>query len=198
MKKYTPYLIVASLIIVAYLIIPKSCDKKTEQLGHKSDVSLIIDSLQRLETANIKKESDFLLKVYKDSLATIKASREKLSVNYYALRAVVKKLQTVRIDSVGQVVNVPVIEYNASINSGTMCDSLLMYMDSELAIKDNIISIKDIEIDSLEKAVETSSQAKNDLVALVGKIEKQLKKAKKENGLLKIGLAVVALLNFLH
>jgi len=196
------YTIILALIAIyaLWLLIPQSCEPsgKSEQFNHKSDVSLIVDSLQKIETDKIKKESDLLLKVYKDSLATIKASREKLSVNYYALRAVVKKLQTVRIDSIGQVVNVPAIEYNASINSGTMCDSLLMYMDSELAIKDSIISVKDIEIDSLIKKVETGEIAQADLLALIEHLKKELKKCKDQNKALKIALLIDTLAHFLH
>ena len=196
------YTIILALIAIyaLWLLIPQSCEPsgKSEQFNHKSDVSLIVDSLQKIETDKIKKESDLLLKVYKDSLATIKASREKLSVNYYALRAVVKKLQTVRIDSIGQVVNVPAIEYNASINSGTMCDSLLMYMDSQLAIKDSIISVKDIEIDSLIKKVETGEIAQADLLALIEHLKKELKKCKDQNKALKIALLIDTLAHFLH
>jgi len=200
MKNIAYIFIVAIVILLAWLCIPKSCEPsgKSEQFNRKSDVSLIIDSLQKIETANIRKESELLLKVYKDSLATIKESREKLSVNYYALRAKIKHLQTVKVDSSGQTVKVPVIEYNASINSGTMCDSLLMYMDSELAIKDSIISVKDIVIESLAKKVETGEIAKSDLLALIDELKKELKKCKNQNKALKIAVVITTLTNFLH
>lgn len=183
MKNIAYIFIVAIVILLAWLCIPKSCEPsgKSEQFNRKSDVSLIIDSLQKIETANIRKESELLLKVYKDSLATIKESREKLSVNYYALRAKIKHLQTVKVDSSGQTVNVPVIEYNASINSGTMCDSLLMYQDQELAIKDSIISVKDIVIITLEKNSATTDQALADLLLLNNEEKKQKEKAKRLN-----------------
>jgi len=200
MKNIAYIFIVAIVILLAWLCIPKSCEPsgKSEQFNRKSDVSLIIDSLQKIETANIRKESELLLKVYKDSLATIKESREKLSVNYYALRAKIKHLQTVKVDSSGQTVKVPVIEYNASINSGTMCDSLLMYMDSELAIKDSIISVKDIVIESLAKKVETGEVAQADLLALIEELKKELKKCKNQNKALKIAVVITTLTNFLH
>lgn len=200
MKNIAYIFIVAIVILLAWLCIPKSCEPsgKSEQFNRKSDVSLIIDSLQKIETANIRKESELLLKVYKDSLATIKESREKLSVNYYALRAKIKHLQTVKVDSSGQTVNVPVIEYNASINSGTMCDSLLMYMDSELAIKDSIVSVKDIIIETLVKKVETGEIAKSDLLALIDELKKELKKCKNQNKALKIAVLITTLTNFLH
>lgn len=200
MKNIAYIFIVAIVILLAWLCIPKSCEPsgKSEQFNRKSDVSLIIDSLQKIETANIRKESELLLKVYKDSLATIKESREKLSVNYYALRAKIKHLQTVKVDSSGQTVNVPVIEYNASINSGTMCDSLLMYMDSELAIKDSIVSVNDIIIETLVKKVETGEIAKSDLLALIDELKKELKKCKNQNKALKIAVLITTLTNFLH
>lgn len=201
MKKYTTFALIAIIAIMLILIaLPQSCEPsgKSEQFNHKSDVSLIIDSLQEIETAKIRKESDLLLKIYKDSLATIKESRENLSINYYALRAKIKHLTTVRVDSSGQTVNVPVIEYNASINSGTMCDSLLMYMDSELAIKDSIISVKDIIIETLTKKVETGEIAQADLLALMEHLKKELKKCKDQNKALKIALLIDTLAHFLH
>ena len=156
------------------------------------------DSVKTSHYLIFKKTNDSLINIYKDSLAVIIASKEKIEYNYYAIRSIVKKLQSVKVDSFDQVVNVPVIEYNASINSGTMCDSLLMYLEAESAIKDSIIYMKDVNISELIKKVNSGEIAKSDLVDLVDELKKELKKAKSDNLKLKILLIIDTLAHFLH
>lgn len=181
MKKFITYLLlVIVVILLVYWCIPKSCEPsgKYEQLQRNSDRSLIIDSIQKLLTEKVNKKSDSLINIYKDSLAVIKFSKEKIEYNYYALRSIVKKLQSVKVDSFNQVVKVPVIEYNASINSGTMCDSLLMYQDAELNLKDSIISVREIQLIACRKENDTKEQALQDLIALNNEEKKQKERAK--------------------
>lgn len=182
MKKYYIFALVTLIaIMVIIFAFPQSCSDKSEPLQRKSDRSLIIDSIQKSITDSLIFTSNAKIRRFEDSLKTLRDKNEKLSTNYYALRAKIKHLKTVKVYSLGQTVNVPVIEYNASINSGTMCDSLLMYQDQELAIKDSIISVKDVQIVALNKKAVTSEQALADLIALNNEEKRQKEKAKRLN-----------------
>lgn len=182
MKKYITFALIALIAIMLILIaFPQSCTDKSEPLQRKSERSLIIDSIQKIITNSLIFTNNAKIRRFEDSIKTLKSKNEKLSISYYALRAKIKHLQTVKVESSGQTVNVPVIEYNASINSGTMCDSLLMYQDQELAIKDSIISVKDIQINALDKKAVTGEQALTDLIALNNEEKRQKEKAKRLN-----------------
>lgn len=182
MKYWLPGLIIGIAFMALMMFIsPQSCSDKIKPLQKKSDRSLIIDSLQKIETSKVKKESDSLISELKKQDSIQKVKIENLSTSYYALRAKLKHLKAVKVDSLGQTINVPVIEYNASINSSTMCDSLLMYLDSELMLKDSIISVQEIQVKTLDKKVVTSEQALTDLIALNNEERKQKEKAKKLN-----------------
>lgn len=182
MKKYFTFALIAVIAIIFFLIaFPQSCSDRLEPLEHKSERSLIIDSIQKSITDSLIFTSNAKIRRFEDSIKNLRDKNEKLSINYYALRANIKHLKTVKVDSLGQTIKVPVIEYNASINSGTMCDSLLMYMDWELAIKDSLISVKDIVIITLEKRSATGDQALADLLLLNNEEKKQKEKAKRLN-----------------
>ncbi len=200
MKKivYTLLLLIAGAFI--WLCIPKSCEPsgKLEHFGAKSAASLKIDSIQSVETLQIRIANDSLISELKTRDSIHKAKIETLSGKYYALRATIKGLKIIHVDSLNQVVEVSADQYNASINSGTMCDSLLMYLDQELAIKDSIISVRDIDVKTLESLTNTKQEANNDLVAFVAELKTELKRAKNQNKGLKIALVIDTLLHLLH
>ncbi len=183
MKQIKYIFIGVIVVLLAFLFMPKSCEPsgKFEQMEAKSNRSLIIDSLQTIETARIRTLNDSLISELKTRDSLHKEKIETLSGKYYALRSVVKKLQLVRVDSSGQTVNVPADQYNASINSGTMCDSLLMYLDSELAVKDSIISTREIQLTACGKESETKGKALSDLIELNAEEKKQGGKARDLN-----------------
>ncbi len=179
------YIIRILLILISaaliWLCIPKSCTTNPGEMEQKAIHSLKVDSIQTAITNRINAKNDSIVKAYKDSLQQLKSKTEVLSSKYYALRATVSKQKAVRIDSSTQIIEVPAIEYNASVNSGNMCDSLLMYQDQELAIKDSIISCREIQLTAAQKEITTKEQALQDLIALNKQREAESEKAHKIN-----------------
>ena len=170
---------IATLLI--WCCIPQSCSKKPSEIEKKAIESLKADSAIKIQTDLIVLKYDSLIRVKQIEDSTHKAKIEKLSNKYYALRAVVNKLQTIPIDSAGQKIDIPVDVYNASIDSGNMCDSLLMYMDSELAVKDSIIAFRTAQFTAVNTLNKTHEQALSDLLALTNEEKSKRSKAQKLN-----------------
>lgn len=143
--------------------------------------SVQVQQKQSRENDSINKVNDSLIALLKAQELIYKDHVSELSERNSALRAIVSKLQPVRIDSSGQTVNVPAVAYNAGIESGNLCDSLLMYMDKELAIKDSIISTREIQLQASQKLNVSSQKAINDLLALNEQEESKRKTALKLN-----------------
>lgn len=169
--------------IILILCLFKGCEpSKPNDLELKTNSSLRIDSIVSASNSLLQVKHDSLVGKLKLESDSIKESNRALSVRYNALRSIVRKLQPVKVDSLTQVVNdVPATAYNASIYSGIMCDSLLIGKDLELNIKDSIISVREIQLDSEKKAYLEKDQALNDLKAFNNLQEKVSEKAKKLN-----------------
>ena len=179
MKKYIYILIGFIATLLIWCLIPKSCSKKLDNLERKSEKSLIIDSIISAQTEKHNAELDSIIHVKKKTDSIQKVEIQTLSKKYYALRAIVKTLDKVNIDSVNQVVNsIPIEAYNASINSGNMCDELLLDLNESSDRKDSIISMREIQNEGLKKVVDSKGQALIDQSNLNGELERQLKKSK--------------------
>jgi hypothetical protein len=198
--KYWNIFIIAIAVMLAWLVTPKSCKKfgNTELLERKSERSLIIDSILSAQNEKFQAKSDSIVNRFKDSIFKIEKERTALATNYYALRKVLRQYQTIRIDSLGQTVNVPVIVYNDAINSGNMCDSLIMYMDAELNLKDSIISTRELQLQSVNDLNKTHQVTIKDTEVLIAELRKDLKKARKANDVLKVVAILALLANLVH
>lgn len=166
------------LIVIACMIALIMCgrgNREPSELQRKFDNSLLIDSLKRIETSKINSVYDSLISEKKKEDSLHKVKIETLSQKYYALRKIVKKYEGVIVDSI------PKEAVTASINSGSMCDSLLMYQDQELAIKDSIISYREIQLQAERKQNATTTQALSDLIALNEQEKEQKFKSAKLN-----------------
>jgi len=184
--------IIALLIFCVFLITCESCDKKPSVLEQKSNHSLKADSIQTAQNAQINKISDSIVAKLKKENSILSAENKKLSVSYYALRAIVRPLNPVKVYSLDQLVDsVKAVTYNAAINSGNMCDELLIGKDAELNVKDSIISEREIQLFSCAKENQTKAQAVNDLIALNNEEKEKVKKIKKHsNRKFFLGLAI--------
>lgn len=198
--KYWNIFIIAIAVMLAWLVIPKSCKKfgNTELLERKSERSLIIDSILSAQNEKFQAKSDSIVNRFKDSIFKIEKERTALATNYYALRKVLRQYQTIRIDSLGQTVNVPVIAYNDAINSGNMCDSLLMYQDIELNLKDSIISTRELQLQSVNDLNKAHQVTIKDTEVLIAELREDLKKARKTNDVLKVVAILALLANLVH
>lgn len=160
----------------------KSCDSGISAVEKKSVVSLLNDSLQRIHTAATIDRYDSLIKVKRvsDSLHGVNVAL--LTNRYNALRTIVKNLKPVVVDSIDQVVNsVPASAYNASIEQGYLCDSLIVSMDYRLSDKDSIANYFQSQYLAEKKLNVTSEQALSDLKSLSAEEKKGKEKAQKLN-----------------
>jgi len=186
MKTYTTILLGFIATLFIYWCIPKSCTTQPSELENKAIASRKADSLLTIVESKHQAIQDSIIRESnkKDSIAKVKIAV--LQKGYNEQRAIIKHLTTIRIDSVGQVVNnVPIEEYNALIESGNKCDSMLTIERERIAEKDTVIKALENKFESERKLTE-SAQVKSDSFEQFGKSE-QLKKEKlkKENKLLK-------------
>ncbi len=192
--------ILLGIIAVLIWALTRSCDSqpKPDKVEGKADQSLKADSLKQIETSKLVARYDSLIheKLISDSLHKVKINS--LSIQYNALRTIVKTMKPVKVDSSGQVVNnIPAASYNASVEQGTMCDSLIMYLDSELAVKDSIAKYYNAQYVAEKKLNSTNTQALSDLKALEGEEKKSLAKAKKLNKKIPVIAAISAIAGYI-
>ena len=199
--RYVAYIAIAIItFMIVWLVIPKSCQPsgKYEQLEQKAIESRKDDSLLTIVEAKHQAIQDSIIRESnkKDSIA--KAKIAVLQKGYDEQKRIIKHLLKVRIDSVGQVVVLPAEQYNALIESGNKCDSMLTIERERIAEKDTIIKALENKFESERKLTESSQNKSNDFELLTEDLKKQLKKAKKENGFLKVALCIVTLAHLLH
>lgn len=192
------YVLLAVIVVMLFLFaFPQSCSKKLDKAETNKDKSLVIDSIVSEQTRKHNAILDSIIKVHKKSDSILKANNNILYIKYCALRALMKPLQLVYVDSANQVVNgVPVIAYNASIKAAMLCDSLLANKDSELSIKDSIISAQEIQKENDAKEIAAKEQAKQDLISLDELKTKKLKHAKSLNKKIPLIAGIAAALGF--
>jgi hypothetical protein len=207
MNKYIQYILVAiALIWLAYFLNDKHGFVKFSKEITKSEQvaygSLKIDSINSLSVnrSNAKYDSIIIVKNHSDSIALLQINA--LYANYKQLRLIAKSLQVVKIDSLNQVVDgIPAVAFNAEINSGNKCDSLINLKDTSIRMRDSIIRMRIIEYLSEKKLNSEKDSTIQDFVTL-SKLEKEdLAKAKKLNknipliaGLSAVGALVLRLL----
>ena len=182
MKWYNT-LIIAIVLAITILLLVKNCNSKIKfnPLQSKADRSFKIDSISTLQNLSIQQKYDSLVVVYKSNDSTHKKNNAALAAKYYALRKTLSKLTAVSIDSLSQVVTVPASVYNDAINSGNICDTLLVGKNTELNIKDSIIKAREFQLLSEQKAKSITDQALQDQKLLADKETKKADKAKKLN-----------------
>jgi hypothetical protein len=183
-KMYT-LLAVLCFAVLAFFIVPKCCTEDHEsKVQTTSDKSFVIDSLKRIETAKLKKHSDSLISIHKkkDSVAAVMYA--KLEKEYKAQRVTIKHLTSIRVDSFNQVVIVPVIEYNALIESGNRCDSMNVLNNERIAEKDSINNQLSGQVKNDQEQNVTTQQALTDSRALTAEEKRKGEKAKKLNKIL--------------
>lgn len=187
MKGSTMYATIAILcfVVVVSLALPKTCNSDhASVLDLKAMHSRIIDSIQKVETAKLKKNSDSLISIHnkKDSIAGVKiAVMEK---DYKRLRAIVRHLTSVRVDSISQIVIVPVEQYNAFVESGNKCDSMQVLQKFRIAEKDSVNMQLAIQVKAEQAQNITTSQALTDQTALTTEEKEKVAKGKKINKVL--------------
>ena len=194
-------LIYVLLAIIAVMLIllafHQSCSKKLDRLETKSSKSLVIDSIISDQTRKHNAVLDSIIYVKKKTDSIQKVNISVLQSKYNALRLIVKQLKPATIDSLTKVINgVPVEAYNASINSGVMCDQLLADKDESLNRKDSIISMREIQIGNDNKEITAKEQAKQDLISLDDQKTKKLKHAKSLNRKIPLIAGIAATLGF--
>ena len=200
MKKYFTFALIALFAIMLFLIaFPQSCHKKLDNLERKSEKSLIIDSIVSAQTKKHNAELDSIIHVKKRTDSIQKINIQILQTKYNALRAIVRGYKVTNVDTLGKVINnVPIEVYEASVNSGNMCDELITDLNESLNRKDSIISMREIQIENNNKEIATKEQALTDLKNLEAVQHKKLKRARKANDVLKV-IAILALLaNLVH
>jgi len=185
-------------IMLLLLAFPQSCSKKLDKLETRKDKSLVIDSIISEQTRKHNAVLDSIIYVKKKTDSIQKVNILVLQSKYNALRLIVRQLKPATIDSLTKVVNgVPVDAYNASINSGVMCDELLADKDESLNRKDSIISMREIQIGNDNKEIAAKEQAVQDLIALDEQKGKKLKHAKSLNKKIPLIAGIAATLGFL-
>jgi len=200
MKQYITFALIAIIAIMAFLFaFPQSCTTQPSELEHKAIASRKADSLLTIVEAKHQAIQDSIIHESnkKDSIAKVKIAV--LQKGYNEQRAIIKHLTKIRIDSVGQVVNnVPIAEYNALIESGNKCDSMLTIERGRIAEKDTIIKALENKFESEKKLTESAQVKSNDFELLTEDLKKQLKRSKGENKLLKFLLVIDTLAHLLH
>lgn len=200
--KYIPHLaIVIGVIILAYLFAPRSCDNVYEYTDTEYRVmkSSMLDSILNVHELKYQEVQDSIILsgAKRDSITRLKINF--LQKGYSEQRALIKHLKTIRVDSVGQVINnVPVEEYNALIVAGNKCDSMLNLERGRIAQKDSAFAAMSNKFESEGRLIDSMRDRLEVAEDLNDDYKKQLKKAKKENKLLKYILAAVTLAHLFH
>ena len=196
MKKYFTFALLALIAIMLILIaVPQTCHKKLDDLERKSEKSLIIDSIVSAQTKKHNAELDSIIYVKKCADSIQKINIQILQSKYNALRAIVRGYKVTNVDTLGKTINnVPVEVYEASVNSGNMCDELITDLNESLNRKDSIISMREIQIENNNKEIAAKEQALFDLKNLEAVEQKKLKRAKYLNKKIPLitGIALVA------
>lgn len=179
MKWYNALMILIVIVIALILLLPRSCNTKTSPLNIKSNHAFIIDSLQRVHAIKLKNHSDSLIFIHekKDSIAQVKITS--ITKDYNRLRAIVKDLTSVKVDSSTQVVIITVEQYNAFVESGNKCDSIQDLKDVRLLEKDSINSELKGQVKIEQDLNTTTKQALADYIKLSKEEENKLEKSKK-------------------
>jgi hypothetical protein len=186
MKTYATILLGFIATLFIYWCIPKSCTTQPSELENKAIASRKADSLLTIVESKHQAIQDSIIRESnkKDSIAKVKIAV--LQKGYNEQRAIIKHLTTIRIDSVGQVVNnVPIEEYNALIEAGNKCDSMLTIERERIAEKDTTIKALNNKFESERKLTESAQNKANDFLLLAEDEKKQKDKAKKANNILK-------------
>jgi len=187
MKKYSSIILLGIIaILLIWMVIPKSCTTQPSKLEQKALQSLREDSLLTIKEKAHQAIQDSIIRESnkKDSIAKVKIAV--LQKGYNEQRAIIKHLTKIRIDSVGQVVNnVPIEEYNALIESGNKCDSMLTIERERISERDTIIKALENKFESERKLTESAQNKANDFLLLAEDEKKQKEKAKKANNILK-------------
>ena len=198
MKKYT-LISIALLMFIGFLLIPKCSDKVVDNLERKSEKSLIIDSIISAQTKKHNAELDSIIHVKKRTDSIQKINIQILQSKYNALRAIVRGYKVTNVDTLGKVINnVPIEVYEASVNSGNMCDELIIDLNESLNRKDSIISMREIQIENNNKEIATKEQVNQDQKVLISELKKQLKRAIKAKDFWKIATILALLANLVH
>ena len=180
---YTSIAIICFALVLSFST--RSCENsQPTETKKKADHSFIIDSLKRIETARLKKQSDSLIYIHekKDSIAEVKYT--KLEKGYNAQRSIIKHLAAVKVDSFNQVVIVPVIEYNTLVESGNKCDSMNVINKERIIQKDSINSELKGQVRNEQEQNIATTQALSDQRALTAEEKQKGEKSKKLNKIL--------------
>lgn len=200
MKKIAYILLSIAALLFIYWCTPKSCQPsgKYEQLESKSELSKLRDSIKTSQFLIFKKHSDSLISLHqkKDSVASKKIST--LEAGYKPLRDLIKHLTSVRVDSISQIVIVPVEQYNAFVESGNKCDSMQVLQKVLIAEKDSVNMQLASQVKAEQAQNVTTSQALADQTALTTEEKEKVAKGKKINKvLIKIIVVETAILAIL-
>ncbi len=186
--------IAVMLVLLAF----KGCDSKPTPIEAKSIESLKQDSIQRVITDSIISSSESKIKVFQKQDSIHKASISKLTIKYNALRAIVKGLGTIKVDSFEQTTTLPTVEYNTLVEQGNTCDSLISEYESLCRGKDSIIHLRTLEYEAESNMNQANEQALKDIIPLVGELKTKLKKAQNTNKKLTVALIIDTALHFFH
>lgn len=186
--KAIAYITLGIIFTMLFVLAFKGCESepsrldKPSKLEVKSNHSLKLDSIQKRITDSLVSASEIEIKKLQIRDSIHKKNIAKLTVKYNALQAIVKDLTTVKVDSVGQIVIVPVIQYNALIERGYACDSLVSESHAAGKVKDSTIFTRTIELEAVTNLNNAHEQALSDQIALNHQNKRKLKRA---NGIIK-------------
>jgi hypothetical protein len=140
------------------------------------------DSISKLLLKIFNQKSDSTIKVKNDSIELYNKQYNALYANYRQLRLIAKQLQPVKVDSLNQLVNgLSAHVYNAEINSGNQCDSLLFIRDKTIRDKDSVNAILSSKILEEQKVSAQKDTTLSDYIKLQTLTKKEAEKSKKLN-----------------
>jgi hypothetical protein len=169
-----------AIALAALCIFAKSCGKNPAPEKEIESVSQL--RLHRIHTDAFVARYDSLVMIKQKHDSAYKNHIADLTIKYNALRATIQTLRVVKIDSIGQTIsNLSIIDYNALIESGDICDSMVQVMQSDLFTKDSIITLRTAQYESVQALNKSSEQTISDLQALNEQDQKKLKRSEKLN-----------------
>jgi hypothetical protein len=174
------------LAVIAIMLTLIMCGRGNREGVSKSESdateSFRADSIQNIKTDSLISHKNSQIRRFEkqDSISRIKVLS--LAKENSRLRTLVKHISVIRADSSGQVVNgVPVEEYNALIESGNLCDSIISEQNKRIAGKDSINESNENIIVALKASNATKELALQDIIALAAQEKQEKGKAKKLN-----------------
>lgn len=171
------YLFGVALICIILI----KCGHNVNEIGeseHKAQESFRVDSLQQIKTDSLKAKYDSLITASVKSDSASAARIAALSKEYYRLRNIVKGMNIVLVDTSK---TLSADQYNAFVESGNLCDSLLSDKDKRIAGKDSIIHYQGEIIRAEEVQNQISEQAVSDYKQFAEEEKRAKEKAKKLN-----------------